>query len=427
MRSGWITASLLLALVGACTPAPTTRPTGAAGTPTAHPDPTATLAESLIPKAPPERLRSWTKWGSLEVVDERRIATIDHAPDQRFDLTDLSSTDRYAAFVWSRPESVQVGVLDLTTGDVPVRHDLGPRDAPLRGGGHHSITHGGAFFSPDDSMLLYRYGRWLHVAELFEGSVRRVAPVLRRGGSYQWLHDGRIAYVDARKRIVTRRIGERAKPTGVRIEGQGQDHARFSRWSLDPSGRRLLAWDGCGTSLFDLETGRSRRLLRGYSAGSSSWSPSGDRFVLVSGDTEATTWFVRDCPDIEVAGTGCHDKVFNADGTPVMGSRKSLFGGALTGGHGHSLAWSKDGRWIFARQQPSGTCVSGGANLFAADTQERRRDQLLYGRMAGNAVGGHSGFFASVRYTTTLNSLCDSTPDNDNESLEIWTAVVEQQ
>jgi hypothetical protein len=372
-------------------------------------------------------LPSWAKRQGMKLEDRQKVTDIGPAARQGFHLADLSPDGRVASFVWTRWPRTNIGIVDLATGEPVVILDMGRRTIEPPGpkktkrGWDRTIdlVTGDPLFSPDGNRILFQDGHNLRVMELAEATTSIVAHTKNRYETgYRWLNDGRIAYLNKFRRIAKRWIGHPAHPIGFAIS----DPAGFDRWSIDPSGRSLLMWNGCGTTLIDLETRTRRTLDDAFVAERGSWSPNGNRFFLKSGSVYDYIPYRRHCPHVEGGWRGRSlDKLYRRDGTSITRGKSSVFGESISGGHGHSTSWSKDGRFLLATYQWTGTCVMAYRELHAADMEKRRRDRLLNLRVQGDALGGRDGLVVFSRYNTLLESVCDQKVNNDDDSSAIYT------
>jgi len=204
--------------------------------------------------------------GKQRLVSIRTVATVElGGTAMTSTFTDLSPDGRLLAFVRRDPsrQRFSLGVLDTA-----------------RGGASRIVAYGavpweddaGGVFSADGRRLFYRQGVALAAVDLASG---RVLPVTNWAGpaSPEWLLDGRVAFIDASRRLVLARPGGLPHRTSVRLR-------KPYGFALSPDGRRLLTIVGCTARLTDLANGATRTIGQDLVTAGEVWSPDGSRFVL---------------------------------------------------------------------------------------------------------------------------------------------------
>jgi hypothetical protein len=388
---------------------------------------------------PYRRTKAWAKPGEIALTDVTPIAALPGEPEQPFQLSDLSPDNALISFLrFDDPQlRAEIGTLEVATGRETMRFALGPRSIDRKDGAKGGRGHGAyinlktglPLFSPDGDRLLFQDGHFLRVLDLGTHTSQIAARTSNRYGiGYQWLADGRIAYVGKNRRLMVRRVGRHPEYTGVTFyKPKGYDDL-LEHWSVDPQGKKVLYWKVCETTLLDLESGDEKLLSNVLSASIDSWSPSGKRFFLRSGDTPSTyRGWQNTCPEIEddTPLFGYNDVLFSREGRRLIPADHSVFGERLSSNHGHSLTWSDDEHWLLAAHQPSGTCVTAFKSLYAAHLDSRIRDPLLRHRMMGDPLAGRDGLIVFARYNSMLESICtDGDASNDDSSGTLYTARI---
>ncbi|MDP9341739.1 MAG: hypothetical protein M3Q23_06480 [Actinomycetota bacterium] len=315
--------------------------------------------------------------GTARIVDERTFVTF-RTP---YRLTDISSDGRRVAFIQSY--GAEAGVIDLVNDRIRF---FGPVDVSASGP---------VLFSPGGRAVLFRHRTTLRIFHLSTGrttiAVRGVAP----NTAWQWLGDGRIAFVDWDRRLLLARPGHTPRFTGITIPGlqSGRHHYDFSRIllgtvSVSPSGAAVLYTDGrCRAWLADLDTGTRHVVARRALVRPMSWSPQGSRFVL--------TTVPRSSPPGCLAGPpSAIDVMFDRHGKRL--ARVSRFRDALS--TGHTFTWSTDGRWILIGVDPTGSAVAGYEYLLAASVRHRTVSMVVPDRLASPAFMGPGGWIMFSHY-----------------------------
>lgn len=241
-----IAVSTCLFLVAACTSEPAERQDAVetTGAPRATPSSSRAVKRGSrqVEKGP---VRSWAKQGQLRLADVRAVL---HSEAPIF-LTDLSADERSVAFMrptGSEPDfraGYELGVIDLDDGTTRVLVSLPFRTTPKGSG----IAVGEPIFAPDGSALLFQDGASLRTVNIASGSTDIVARTVHAYDvGYGWLSDGRIAFLDPKRRLMFARPGGRSDYSGITIPNPPGHDDLVRKWALDPSGQRVLYWGGAG-------------------------------------------------------------------------------------------------------------------------------------------------------------------------------------
>ena len=262
-----------------------------------------------------------------------------------------------------------VGYLDLRANRVRIlARGAGPRDFAV-----------GGEFSPDGRFLLFRRWRRLLAVDVETGRVSFVADD-PSPGPVGWLSDGRVAFVDRRRRLLYVWPGGRPTPAGFRAGNpRGEDDLGSFTWS--PDGAKVLYARGCRTWLLDLASGR-RRQVGGRLTAPGEWSPDGRYFVLREGDwRHSCRWFSSWPGD-----------------NGVLHARSGRRLGALPLG---CRTWSTDGRYLAFTDGVTGTAVTYQQPLRVLNLRTHRLAVVLRDRIDGAAFIGPGGWIVYNRYDRT--------------------------
>ena len=193
-----------------------------------------------------------------------------------------------------------------------------------------------------------------------------------RVGRYGWLDDGRVAFLDARRRLLFVRPGARPRYAGFTApRGPG-----LATWS--PDGQHVLYTRGCRLWLLDRSTGTRGPLHRphAYDAAPGAWSPDSRHFVAPIGD-----WY-RSCTRFE--------------GSPNGGAEVWDVSGREIGSAMGAYRWSSDGTLLLSEGGTTGSeghVPAGAQRLLRADAEDggtarlrRCRGRRSPGRAAGSST-----------------------------------------
>jgi hypothetical protein len=199
-------------------------------------------------------------------------------------------------------------------------------------------------------------------------------------GAVGWLSDGRVAFVDRRRRLLFVRPGGRPTPAGFRAsDPRGSDELGGFTWS--PDGTRVLYAQRCQTWLLDLASGR-RRKVGGHFTAPGEWSPDGRFFVLRDGDWQPSCrWF-----------------------TTWLGGGATLYarGGRRLGGlQLGERTWSTDGRYLAFDDGVTGTAVAYEQPLSVLNLRTHRLAWIFHDRTEGPAFIGPGGWIVYNRFDST--------------------------
>ncbi len=181
-------------------------------------------------------------------------------------------------------------------------------------------------------------------------------------GSFRWLREGRVAYLDRRGGFVVRH------PDGTMQRRRlGLPASALSTLAIAPDGDRLLYTKGCDVWLENLRTRSVRRFAHArYSPTRVSWSPTGAHVALA-----ASSW--RACDE---------DFDWYHAGTALFDGR----GRELDRLPGGVVDWSTDDRFLLASGGVTGTAVTAAQPLVLDDLGNRSRSTLMPSRSTGIAV-----------------------------------------
>jgi hypothetical protein len=250
----------------------------------------------------------------------------------------------------------------------------------------------GPQLSPRGFHVLYWGNYKLHSIDVMDGDRRIVARRVSRLGMWDWLPDGRIAYVTTHRRVALVRPGHRPVKTALRIAGvKGKKYlssALLSAVAVAPDASRALYTDpNCTVWSVSLKTGHRYRVAARFTVPFRAWAP------------DATT-FVLSRPPSYDRGQDCVRE----------GSFRALFlfrNGALVGrvtrrddllNTGISSTWSPDSRWLLVAVQPTGTQVTGYRYLEAASVRDQTTTVVVPDRLASDAFMGPDQGVVFSRY-----------------------------
>jgi len=221
-----------------------------------------------------------------------------------------------------------------------------------------------ARFSPDGRQLVYRRRFDLVVRSLENGRERVVGR--SPAGSVTWLRDGRIAFLDNRRRLQVVRPGGRARPIpGMPLVG---------RFAINSDGRRVVYDRRCETFVLDRRSGRRRRISGHMYVPERAWAPDGSFFVL---------GWAEECNRRNGAIWAYHsfDVLYSPSGSRIAEV------------DGRDATWSRDSRLLFVYPHETGTETGGTQGLVAVDPRARSESLLL---RIGN--GDSEGFAGPGRW-----------------------------
>lgn len=243
------------------------------------------------------------------------------------------------------------------------------------GAGPRSWAAGGQF-SPDGSKLLIRRWRKLVAVDVHTGRVTLVAtdPSPR---PFEWLDDGRVAFIDRGGRFRAVRVGSAATSLGFTLPSGASAEITWS-----PNGRFVLYGHRCAVHLVDLRTGRTRSLrshTAGFDAAPGPWAPDGKHFVLPRGFWEHGCRSFGRYPQTTAT---VHDLVLRRVAVVA----------------GFSFTWKPDDSVLVTTGGTTGNAVglSQGASVFSL--RHRRRAIVFVDRVNGRALLTRGGWLVYQRF-----------------------------
>jgi WD40-like Beta Propeller Repeat len=318
--------------------------------------------------------------GDVRIAD---IRSLGRSPHPREPVA-MSSDGALVAYRQVFGERTWLGVLDLTTLDRR-------RVAPVP---EYPLTR--PAFSPDGRRLAYRRGHSLWVFDSGADTRRVVARHVGVVAPIAWVADGRIAYVDVRRRLQFLVPGGIPHDSGFRFPRPSGIHLRTSM-AVSPDGSRVLVSDGCDARLVDLATGRRRTLPRHpLGVPNGAWSPDGSHFVL-----DTMSFPTKLCSFS--GGPGWIDLLYDANGHE-LGSPLGLRGQQT---HGHVISWSTDGDWLFVSNNPTGTGTTGLTSLSVVDVPRLQTTYLINSRLVDATFMGPGGWMVFSKYRFDTLAVAD--------------------
>jgi Tol biopolymer transport system component len=282
---------------------------------------------TALPRARPAQahriyaVRDHAPRGSERIVRVRRLALLPEGSVNE-PITALSPDGSLAAYVLRQgAHRFELGAVDVASGT----HRLLVRSATLSPLDEEGI------FSPDGRELLFRRWARLEAVDVRTGRVRTVVSHAGQG-SYYWLRDGRVAYLDRDGRLDLTRPDGKPRALGVRLSPD-------EMYAPSPDGSRVLYQSASRIWLLDRRRRRRRPLGHGLSIQPGSWSPDGRRFALVRGAFSAQSW---QSPDTIVYDAAGHRRV-------------NLLGVRERDAESFTVSWSTDARWLLVVPAYGGT------------------------------------------------------------------------
>jgi Tol biopolymer transport system component len=341
---------------------------GVKSAPAWRPQPAPPLAPRPRPgRMPPRFVRvvrtNYYRGGLARLGHVRRFSS------SAYELADMSRDGRrvsLGAYPYAGDFEFPVGYLDLLANRVRI----------LAWGAAPSEFAVGGQFSPDGRLLLFRRWRRLLAVDVETGHVLFVADD-PAPGPVGWLSDGRVAFVDHRRRLVFVRLGDRPTHAGFRAPNpHGPDQLGDFSWS--PDGAKVLFAQRCGTWLLDLASGR-RRKVGGRLTVPGDWSPDGRYFILGEGEWQPSCRWFSPWPY----------------GGGVLYARGGRRLGELPPGY---PTWSADGRYLAFTDGVTGTAVAYVQPLGVLNLRTHRLAWIFLGRNDGPAFIGPGGWIVYERY-----------------------------
>jgi hypothetical protein len=319
--------------------------------------------------------------GHARLVDIRTLQRFLHP----LQLTDMTSDGSRVAFIGPflpDRQTAPTGILEVSSGRlrlvgrVPAFQAWGPQ------------------LSPQGRRLLFWSGYALYTLDVSDGTMRLVVRHVAPRGAWDWLPDGRIAYLTLHRRLAFVRPGHRRVLAPLRIpKVTGRQWAPYisgvllSSVAVAPDGSRALyTTEDCTVRMENLRTGRRHRVARPYLSEFRAWSPDGSRFVLDgTPDSRGRQCIRSEFRQLFLFRTG-HGLVGR-----VTRARDSLNTGVLR-------TWSTDGRWLLLGVQPTGTQVTGYMYLLAANVSNHSVSEVITDRVASDSFADSSGRVVVSRY-----------------------------
>jgi Tol biopolymer transport system component len=253
----------------------------------------------------------------------------------------------------------------------------------------------GPQLSPDGSRLLFWSGYALYTLDVPGGRMRLVATHVAPRGAWDWLPDGRIAYLTLHRRLAFVTFGRRVL-TPLRIPRvTGRRWARYISGELlasvavSPDGSSaLFTAEDCTVWMENLRTSRRHRVGRPYLSGFRSWSPDGSHFAVAG----TPDFRGREC----VPPRSAYRDVFLFRRGRGLVGRVTRASDELNTGIGRT--WSTNGQWLLLDVAPTGTQVAGYVYLLAANVAHRTVTEVVVDRVASDAFADSGGHVVLSRY-----------------------------
>jgi Tol biopolymer transport system component len=354
---------------------------GVRSAPTWRPQPPPRLAPRPRPSRVATRFvrivrTNYFRGGLARLVHVRRFSS------SAYELAEMSPDGgriSLAAYPYAGDFEFPVGYLDLRANRMRILvWGAAPREFAV-----------GGEFSPDGRLLLFRRWRRLLAVDVETGRVSFVADD-PAPGPVGWLSDGRVAFVDRRRRLMFVPLGGRPTPAGFRAsDPPGVDDLGDFTWS--PDGTEVLYSRGCRTWLFDLASRRHRR-VGGRFTKPGPWSPDGRYFILGDGVWQGQS--------------GCRGFWSVLDGGGTLYARGGRRLGALPLGY---PTWSTDSRYLTFTDGVTGTAVAYEQPLSVLNLRTHRLAWIFHDRDYGPAFIGPGGWVVYGRYDRP-SALSDEAP-----------------
>jgi Tol biopolymer transport system component len=298
-----------------------------------------------------------------------RLAHVRRFSSRGYELADMSPDGARVsleAYTYRSYFRFRVGYLDLRANRVRI----------LTWGAGPSGFFAGGEFSPDGRLLLFRRWRRLLVVDVDTGRVSFLADD-PSPGALGWLSDGRVAFVDRRRRLMFAHPGGRAAPAGFRAsDPRGADDLGDFTWS--PDGTKVLYARTCRTWLLDLASGRRRRVA-GRFAAPGEWAPDGRYFIL---------------RDVEWQPP-CRRFFAGPAGGGTLYGRGGRRLGELPLGY---PTWSTDSRYLAFTDGVTGSAVTYVQPLSVLNLRTHELASVFHDRIDGAAFVGPGGWIVYSRF-----------------------------